>query len=413
MKAADWNDVAKSGGTAAVLRAWDGLPADAPPVNDDPPGDSPRIVATPFNLRPEAEIPPRDFIFARHLIRRYVSVVAAASGVGKTALLVATALSGVTGRNFLGWPIYGGPLRCWLWNLEDPADELERRLAAACQHYGIGADDIGDRLFVDSGRDQALCIARQDRDGTRVLEPVVDALVAELVRRRIDVLIVDPFVSCHSVAENDNGAIDMVAKAWGRVAERANCSVLLVHHVRKLNGAEVEVDSIRGGGSLVAAARVAQVLATMTKDEAERAGLDTHRGYFRVEDGKANLSPPADDSKWIHLESVRLANGDDVAVVEPWQWPDALDGLSVADLLSVQKAVADGLWRQDAQAGAWAGRAVAAVLGLDADDKSDKARIKSLLRTWIGNGALKVVDDQDEARKIRKFVVVGEWAATP
>jgi RecA-family ATPase len=40
-------------------------------------------------------------------------------------------------------------------------------------------------------------------------------------------------VSSHKVPENDNGSVDMVLKEWGRVADQANCAVLLVHHVRK------------------------------------------------------------------------------------------------------------------------------------------------------------------------------------
>lgn len=86
-------------------------------------------------------------------------------------------------------------------------------------------------FFVDSGLDGAtLCIAVADRDGFRILSPVIEALVAELIARKIDVLVVDPFVSSHAVSENDNGAIDAVAKEWARVAKRANCSIVLVHH---------------------------------------------------------------------------------------------------------------------------------------------------------------------------------------
>ena len=49
----------------------------------------------------------------------------------------------------------------------------------------------------------------------------------------IDAVIVDPFVSCHRVPENDNGGMDVVAKAWARIARDANCAVELVHHVQE------------------------------------------------------------------------------------------------------------------------------------------------------------------------------------
>ena len=67
-----------------------------------------------------------------------------------------------------------------------------------------------------------------------IVRPVVDALVAEIIGQKIDVIVIDPFVSCHEVPENDNTAQDMVVKEWGRVAERGNCAVHLVDHTRKM-----------------------------------------------------------------------------------------------------------------------------------------------------------------------------------
>src|SRR5262249_22341138 len=49
--------------------------------------------------------------------------------------------------------------------------------------------------------------------------------------------------------------------------------------------------------------------------------------YFRVDRGKANYSPPNKTAVWRKFENVPLANGDDVGVITPWQFPDdqALD----------------------------------------------------------------------------------------
>jgi AAA domain len=79
---------------------------------------------------------------------------------------------------------------------------------------------IGERLFVDSGRDQPLVIAVPLKaGGAMILAPVVESLIAEIVARQVDVIVIDPFVSSHKVAENDNGAMDTVINEWGRVAE--------------------------------------------------------------------------------------------------------------------------------------------------------------------------------------------------
>ncbi len=370
-----------------------------------------RIEPTPFLLRDPSLIPRREWIYGRHLIRRFVSVTVAPGGIGKSSLTIAEALAMASGRDLLGQSLPGGPLTVWLWNLEDPRDEIERRIAAACAHFSIGAPDVDGRLYADSGRDQGLCIGTTDRHGTTIHEPIIDALAEALTRRAVDVLIVDPFVSSHSASENDNGAIDAVAKAWGRVAERANCAIELVHHARKLAGAEVTAESARGAVALVSAARSARVLNRMTDDEAARAGIDEPRRYFRTFNDKGNLSPPAEVSDWYRLESIALPNGDSVGVVAAWQWPDPMAEMTAHDLLAVQRALAGQNAREHPQARDWAGHTVARVLGLDADAKHDRARISFMLRTWIKSGALKVVEVPDHKRMPRPCIEVGEWAS--
>jgi hypothetical protein len=74
----------------------------------------------------------------------------------------------------------------------------------------------------------------------------------------------------------------------------------------------------------------------------------------------------------------------------------------------VQRAIGEGEWRENAQAAQWAGKAVATVLGLDAEKKADKSRIKSMLRTWISNGVLRVVEREDKNRDLRKWIEAGD-----
>ena len=190
------------------------------------------IAATPWAWKPPNTIPLRDWLYGRLLLRKCVTLTIAPGGVGKTSLSIVETLSMVTGRDLLGHTP-PQPLTVWTFNLEDPLEEMDRKLAAACLHYEIKPEEIDGRLYVDSGRDQRMVVAKQTRDGVTIVQPVVDSIVDELVRRKIDVLIVDPFVSCHEAAENDNPAIDRIAKEWGRIAGQANCSVHLFHHTRK------------------------------------------------------------------------------------------------------------------------------------------------------------------------------------
>jgi hypothetical protein len=154
----------------------------------------------------------------------------------------------------------------------------------------------------------------------------------------------------------------------------------------------------------------------MNPEEADRFGIEgeERRRFFRVYDDKNNRAPPAENSDWYRLISVDLENGglagsDSVGVVVPWAAPKPFDGLTGDHLLRVQMAVAEGQWRDHHSADDWVGNAVAKVLRLDLDRKSDRSRILELLRTWKKEGALKAIDGKDDRRKPVKFVVVGRW----
>lgn len=372
------------------------------------------IKATPFVWKDPATLPPRQWLYGRHLIRRFVSVTVAPGGVGKSSLTICEAVAMAAGRKLLGdW--VAGSLNVWLWNLEDPLDELERRITATMLHHGIKPEALGGRLFADSGRERGLCTATQTRDGATINAPEVAALVEEITARRIDVLIVDPFVSSHQVNENDNGAIDLVAKEWGRVAELGNCAIELVHHTRKLGGEEASSESSRGAVALLGAARSARVLNAMTEVQKADAGLASDPNpYFSVTRDKANLAPPG-KRVWRRMVSVDLGNGDNVGVAEAWEWPDDFDGISAKDLLAVQNAI-NAAWNAGKPPRAsnqvkdgWAGLIVAEVLALDA--VKDRGRITRLLKTWVASGALRETKVNDEKANPRPCVEVGQWAS--
>ncbi len=379
------------------------------PHDPDRGAKPPSIVARPFVWRDPATLPARAWVYPWHYIRKFVSVTVAPGGVGKSSLVIAEALALVTDRNLLGTNP-AAPVRVWLWNGEDPRDELQRRVTAAMVHHGIAPAEIEGRLFLNSGREDVICIAVQDRLGVRVAEPNVDAITRTIRENAIDVVIIDPFVSSHAVTENDNNAIDRVAKTWARIADATNTAIELVHHSRKNGGSETTVEDGRGAVALLAAARAARVLNVMTKEEAERAGVERHHEYVRIDDGKANLTPMSEASQWFRKVGVHLWNGpggtggDSVGVATAWSWPDPFDDLSARDLRAVQVAVSRGRWRKDAQAKDWVGHPIAETLGIDIADKSGKSRVKALQRVWTDTGVLIEVIEKDERRMERTYV---------
>lgn len=378
------------------------------------------IQATPWAFKDPSSIPPRSWIYGTHYIRKFVSVTVSPGGVGKTSKSIVEALSMATGRDLLNETVHERA-RVWLWNGEDPRDELDRRIAAACTLYEIKPDDLDGWLFVDSGREHQIVTAVQTRDGTEIAIPIMDAMIKTIEQNKIDVVIIDPFVSSHAVSENDNMAMDSVIKRfWAPLIDRTNCSVELIHHAKKTGGNEVTAESARGAVALIGAARSAIALNPMTQDEANKANVENRHLYFRATDAKANMAPREDRSRWFKLVSVDLGNStrdrpsDRVGVATSWQWPDTMAGVTVADLLAVQRELNAGTWMDSARTGdSWAGHAVAKVMSLNLDNEKDKERAKTCLKAWKGSGALRIERRKNANGDERSFLVVGEWANDP
>jgi hypothetical protein len=383
-----------------------------PSAKDDPPPPPKSFVPTPWKWIEPRDVSPREFLYGTHYIREFLSVGFGAPGGGKTTKRMVEAVAMTSGRALLGVkPVKR--LKVWYWNGEDPQSETDRRFAAICMFYGIKREEIEGWLFTDSGRDIPIVMAEQSKTGTKIATPVVEGLKDAIRAAGIDVFIADPFVSCHRVTENDNTAIDAVAKRFSDIAGATGCAVDLEHHIRKTNGNEATVDDGRGASSLVGAARAIEVLNKMTKAEADVLGIEQHWRHLCVDDGKANMAPLG-ERKWFKLESVLLGNGtdlypdgDSVGVVTNWVPPNHTAGITGADFDRCAIAIRAGKWREDVRAKDWAGKPVAKALGLDLDSKADKAKIKALLALWIKAGSLYEHAEYDaEQRRTKKFIRV-------
>lgn len=379
------------------------------------------ISPSPFVWCDPALLPPREWLYGHHLCRKYVSATIAPGGVGKSTLIVTDALAMATGRELIGTRPHQ-PMRVWLWNGEDPAEEMRRRVIAAMLRHGIEPHEVDGRLFLDSGRDTPIRIGTTSSTGPRIVQPVIDALIVAIRDRGIDVLVVDPFVSVHAMPENDNGAMDAAVKAFALVADKTGCAIDLVHHSRKLNGADADLDAARGGSAIAGAVRAARALNVMSKEAADGFGIGEldRRSFVRIDDAKSNLAP-ASGARWFRLSGQSLGNGtpersaDFIAVVEPWTPPDAFDGIAIADLYAVQRAIHQKAFRESPQAANWVGHEIGRVLGLNSHADPDRRRIKHLIKTWVANRAftIDVIHDVRAGREV-KVVNAGEWAsATP
>ncbi|MET4117141.1 hypothetical protein ABIB90_003662 [Bradyrhizobium sp. JR4.1] len=398
------------------------------PANDNNSGGTskPAFALTPYVPRDPTKLPRRDWLFAQHYIRKYVSVTVSPGGLGKTSNSIVEALAMVSGKPLLAYDGDGGlseRLRVALFNGEDPRDEMERRIEATRLHYKLKPDDIVG-LFLDVGREQELVLMEETRRGVDPCQPIVEAVVEHIMANKIDAMIVDPFVSSHRVNENDNGAIDRVAKLWGQIADRTNCSIELVHHLRKLNeNKEATIDDARGAVALIGAARSVRLLNRMSPEQAKEAGVppqDTS-SHFYVISGKANMTKQDNRRTWRKLESVGLGNSDGlqkpqdhVGVVTPWNWPSRAETAekAVGDVAPNQmENILVRLKNQTSlvarNSSSWAGFHVMDALGLNRESKGDRDHAAKILGGLIANGALVVREEEDHRRHPKNVVRPG------
>jgi hypothetical protein len=364
----------------------------------------------------EASIEPRRWIYGNHYLRSFVSVLASAGGVGKTSLQIVEALAIVTGKPLLGEPVKE-QTNVWLVNLEDPLSEIERRVLAAMKHYDIKPEEVRGKLFVNAGRDFSLKFGIQTREGVLPNTKLVEYLCHKIPEKQIGCVFIDPFVNAHAVSENENMAINAIVAEIRRVADETSCAIGLVHHIRKGNGEDASIDSVRGAGSLIGAARAARVVNRMSPDEAARIGIDEAeaRSIFRVDDGKANLAPPADAAVYRKMIGVKIANGEWIGVCVGYQLPNVFDGISGKDAKAAQQIVASAHssgnpFRESSQSSHWVGSAIADLLNIDISEKKGKAKLTLILKTWLRTNVLAVekMFDQKKGRDV-PIIVVGEW----
>jgi hypothetical protein len=240
--------------------------------------EKPKVRPAPVSWwRDPATIPPRQSLYDGHYIRRAIGATIGAGGRAKTTrgLYEATCMT-------VGFDIATkealpeGKLRVWICNGEEDQDELDRRVAATCQHYDITREDLGGRLFVQSVRDNPLRIASMIGNRPAIDQRVLKYMTDFIENNSIDVFMLDPLVSFHGVMENDNGHMDLVIKeGFGAIANSTNSAGEMFHHPGKAKPgqADTSVEDGRGASAILWAVRSARVCNFMTPEEAKELGI--------------------------------------------------------------------------------------------------------------------------------------------
>jgi len=121
-------------------------------------------------------------------------------------------------------------------DFDQGAHRTQERIAAAIRGHGLDPDDV-DYLWY------SVPMPWLDADSTRMMDELV-ALVRALDARMV---IVDTLSTTAMNVEENSSAMSAVMTNWRRVAEKANCHVLVIHHSNKYDGQYRGSSAIQAG----------------------------------------------------------------------------------------------------------------------------------------------------------------------
>lgn len=298
------------------LTDFPGMPPREMPKN--PLGMTPIDLTAAFLTKPA----PLDFVLPG-LVAGTVGVVVSPGGVGKSMLMLESALSIGIGEDVGG--IWGeAPHRGRVLYLagEDPKEVLERRLHALGYMLRDGQDDsAAEMVEILPAYGMGIKVADASPVGI-VPSRSWEILEKYLTENPCRLLILDTLNRLlGGISENDSGAMGAVLSIIEQTCRKTGCAVVIVHHANKASmssGTGTEQHAARGSSAITDNARWQVNLTTMSKDEAETRGIEDdaeRRGWVRLDLAKVNYGPPIAE-RWLRRGlSGELAAGDPPAKV--------------------------------------------------------------------------------------------------
>jgi AAA domain len=341
--------------------------------------------------------PPRGWLLGNTFCRRCISSVVAPGGVGKSALRLAQLLSLAIGRSLTGEFVF---MRCrvLIVSLEDDADELRRRLRAACLHHGVDQAELRGWLYLATPGAAGGKLMVLDDHGRPVIGTLATKLANTISTRRIDIVSLDPFVKSHAIEENSNAMIDKVAQVLSDLAEQFDIAVDVPHHTSKGPADPGNADRGRGASAMRDAGRLIYTLTPMSPEEGEAFGISDaqRRHLIRLDSAKVNSLPPMSETTWFRLVGVAIGNssdaypaGDNVQTVERWKPPEVFADTNSAllnqILTDIEAGPSDGVRYSDGPNAKTT--AVWQVVARHCPSKSEAA-CRQIISAWIKSGLL-------------------------
>src|SRR5262245_7227874 len=254
-------------------------------------------------------IPPRQWLLGNQFCRSFISSLVAAGGTGKSALRLLQLVSLALGRSLCGQHVFRR-CRVLLISLEDDDRELQRRIKAVLDNFGIARAELKGWLFCKSPKLVKLAVMN---GRTRAVGPLERQIRDAIERRQPDLVSLDPFVKTHSLEENDSGDMDFVCDLLARIAVEHNIAVDSPHHVHKGQITPGDANSGRGSSGIKDAGRLVYTLTTMSADEATTFNISPNERclYIRLDGAKLNITARSTNATWFKLIGIPIGNGSD------------------------------------------------------------------------------------------------------
>jgi hypothetical protein len=349
-------------------------------------------------------IPPREWLLGNQFCRGFISSIVAAGGCGKTALRLLQFISLAIGRSLCGQHVFRR-CRVLVISLEDDRHELQRRIKAVLDRYGIARAELKGWLFCASPK---LAKLAEMKNRTRAIGPLEQQIRDAVERRQPDLIALDPFVKTHSLEENDSGDMDFVCDLLARMAVEFNLAVDSPHHVHKGQVVPGDADSGRGSSGIRDAGRLVYTLCSMSEAEATTFNITEDRGsYIRLDPAKLNIAARSAKATWFRIVGEPIGNGtpeypngDTVQVVEVWSPPSAWADTTAAGVNAILNDIARGMANGQRYSNApnAGDRAVWPVVKKHYPQKTE-GQCREIIHAWLASGLLHAEDYADPVQR--------------
>jgi len=199
-----------------------------------------------------------DWLVEELLIPGQVTVLAGASGVGKSSL-IATVIAHMISGHSMGPFVVQRPTAVITLNTEDDEWISHNRIAAVFKQYDWPIDEVAQKnvLVLDKEETADEPLALMERGGRIVVNPRFEDRISLWVSilPHAKALFLDALPNLHEGNENDNGEMAQVMTVLNRIASRFDLAILVAHHAGKGEA------SVRGASSITGRPRLAYTAA--------------------------------------------------------------------------------------------------------------------------------------------------------